>query len=515
MRTWIGCSLALSVALLPRLSMAEEGEDLGDTSEPAPAEAAAGEAPEAESAPAPAPADPAPPVPAPADAGGSEPTPEAAQSAPSTGQGFSFGSYGRIGIGTDLRGSTPEQANVVAYGSRIAEPNYVEADLYYGFTASHGVDVRTVTTLALADQMFHYTGQFDAAPALRNLFAEATMNGTSGLWIGSRMVRGDDIYLLDFWPLDELNILGGGGWYRFGALTLQGGIGANRLLDPFQYQEREINDPFFGSQTIAQLDRQRLIASSKLSYRVLEPAQGPAGGLGVDASLYLEAHALGAGTRILADETTQALPRDFGYTLGGQLAGWGFADGASHLNLFARYSLGLAAYHELQAPTRLSPAMRTFPDANEFLLGMSGNYELPGAALVVGGYLRNFRSGTAGTGAHEEGWEYIVAARPHYEVVPRLLSAVDLSYQVRFPNGLNPVELIAQDPAVAQVAPMLIFAPSGAGAYDRPHFRLLYRAAFWNEGARNLFSPEDPRRGRTITHFLGLQAEWWFNSTYQ
>ena len=26
-----------------------------------------------------------------------------------------------------------------------------------------------------------------------------------GIWAGSRMYRGDDIYLLDFWPLDNLN----------------------------------------------------------------------------------------------------------------------------------------------------------------------------------------------------------------------------------------------------------------------------------------------------------------------
>ncbi len=439
---------------------------------------------------------------------------------PDSGDGFSFGSYGRIGIGTDLRGSTPEQANIVRYGSRVAEPNYVEADLYYSFDASHGVDVRTVTTLALADQMFHYTGQFDAAPALRNLYAEATVNGTSGLWIGSRMVRGDDIYLLDFWPLDELNILGGGGWYRLGDVTLQAGIGANRLLDPFQYQEREINDPHFGSQTIAQLDRQRAIANAKLTYRVVEPRAdaAPGGaGLGVDASLYAEGHALPAGTRILPDETFESLPRDYGATLGAQLSSWGFAEGASHVNLFARLSLGLAAYHELEAPAFLSPDLRSFPDARELLFGLSGNYELPdlGAAVLVGGYLRNFRTGSAGTAAHDEGWEYIASARPQVEVAPRLLAALDASYQVRFPRGLNPTELVAYDPAVAAVAPMVIFAPTGSGGYDRPHFRLLYRAAHWNRGARTLFAPDDPRRNRAVTHFLGLQAEWWFNSTYQ
>ena len=30
--------------------------------------------------------------------------------------------------------------------------------------------------------------------------------------------------------------------------------------------------------------------------------------------------------------------------------------------------------------------------------------------------------------------------------------------------------------------------------------------------ARDLFVPDDPRHDHTWTHFLGVQAEWWFNS---
>ena len=36
-----------------------------------------------------------------------------------------------------------------------------------------------------------------------------------------------------------------------------------------------------------------------------------------------------------------------------------------------------------------------------------------------------------------------------------------------------------------------------------------------NEGARDLYVPDDPRRAETWVHFLGVQAEWWFNSTYR
>src|SRR5690349_5731936 len=39
--------------------------------------------------------------------------------------GFDFGSYGRVGVGTDLRGSTAESVNVVAHGTRVVELSYV------------------------------------------------------------------------------------------------------------------------------------------------------------------------------------------------------------------------------------------------------------------------------------------------------------------------------------------------------------------------------------------------------
>ena len=33
--------------------------------------------------------------------------------------------------------------------------------------------------------------------------------------------------------------------------------------------------------------------------------------------------------------------------------------------------------------------------------------------------------------------------------------------------------------------------------------------------ARMTWNPLDPRRDMKVGHYLGLQAEWWFNSTYR
>lgn len=49
-----------------------------------------------------------------------------------TATGFDFGSYGRVGIGSDLRGHTGHAVNVVSFGSRLEKPAYLELNFYYG-----------------------------------------------------------------------------------------------------------------------------------------------------------------------------------------------------------------------------------------------------------------------------------------------------------------------------------------------------------------------------------------------
>ena len=85
---------------------------------------------------------------------------------------------------------------------------------------------------------------------------------------------------------------------------------------------------------------------------------------------------------------------------------------------------------------------------------------------------------------------------------------------MRFPRGLSPATLSAADPAVFQIAPMALYSPFGPGSYARPQLRLVYRAAHLNAAARDqLYALEDPRRTLEWVHFLGVQAEWWFNSS--
>ncbi len=428
------------------------------------------------------------------------------------GTGFRFGSYGRIIAGTDLRGGSPAPVAVVVRAPRLVEPSYLELDFSYGFQAPGGPLLRTVTTLAFADTLFHYTGEFDAEPALRNVYAEALWSGGSRVWVGSRMYRGDDIYLFDYWPLDDQNTLGAGAGVRVGAVDVAAHVGVNRLLDAYQYQEEPIADPELGATTSVQLDRQRTVASATATYFLAATSD-----LDAKVKLHGELQGLPSGTRNRGDDTTQALPRDWGTTLGAQLGVWEANPGETghrrHANLFARWSRGLAAYDELAPPTGFDTDLKTYPRASELVLGLGGGWDGRWGNVVLGAYARRFVDADPNQRDVDDGWEYAANVRPLARVARGVFAGVDLAYQARFPRGLMPSTQLAADPGVVSIGPMLTYSPLGPSAFDRPQLRLVYRAAHLNEGALALYAEDDPRRAHRWVHFLGAQAEWWFNSS--
>ena len=436
--------------------------------------------------------------------------------------GFRFGSYGRVSAGSDLRGGKPEQVLIVAHGPRIVEPSYLELEFSYGFHRDHDgnrIVVRPVLTLAFDGTLFHDTGEFDAQPALRNMFLDASLGADVTAWVGSRMYRGDDIYLFDYWPLDDLNTIGAGVQYSprvhiaGGEERLQGGahVGFNRLLNDFQFQEVDVPNPVQGATTVDQLNRQRTVASASVAYLSLPDA----GEIGAKLKVHGEYHALPAGTRKRMDGTFEALPADTGFLLGAQLGVFGFSSDKRfrrHINVFTRYAKGLAAFDELAPPTTFGMDLTT-ERANEFTVALSANWDMDIANLMVGALSRRFVDADTNSTDPDDGWEYAIGARPLVRVVPDWFLGADVSYQARFPQGLNAITLRAEDPSVFQIAPMIAWSPMGPSGYDRPQLRLVYRAAHLNAGARNLYVPDDPRHDDEWVHFLGFQAEWWFNSS--
>ncbi|MCX5742337.1 MAG: carbohydrate porin [Proteobacteria bacterium] len=436
--------------------------------------------------------------------------------------GLRFGSYGRVVAGSDLRGGKPEKVLVVAHGPRVVESSYLELELSYGFEYQYGQDpadvvtLKPVFTLAFDGTLFHDTGEFDAHPAIRNMYLEARPTKSVALWAGSRMYRGDDLYLFDYWPLDDQNTVGGGAEYhtpadRTDAFSIAGHVGWNRLNNDFTFQQIQVADPAQGATTVTQLDRQRTVASATASFTHAVDADTH-----VRAKVHAEVHALPAGVRRREDGTHENLPSDAGFLVGAEGSIFGLAPKDAGFrrfaNVFARYASGLAAFDELAPPTTFGPDLKT-SNASELSFGLSAGWDTTFGNLMLGALSRRFVDADGDAVDHDDGWEYAVDVRPLVKLARGVFAGADLSYQARFPRGLSPITLIAQDATVFQIAPMVVYSPLGPSAYDRPQLRLVYRAAHLDQGALDLYVPDDPRHYQPWVHFLGVEAEWWFNSS--
>jgi hypothetical protein len=148
------------------------------------------------------------------------------------------------------------------------------------------------------------------------------------------------------------------------------------------------------------------------------------------------------------------------------------------------------------------------------VLGLSSSLERERFGVQVGGYVRSFQTASPGDD-RRAGWEYVIDARPYVVISHGVQAAVDLSLQQRFPDAISPTAGEQLSASVWAIAPMLLVSPFGPGAFSRPQLRLVYRLAHLDEGARDLHAIGDPRRDQTWAHYLGVQAEWWFNSTYR
>ena len=433
---------------------------------------------------------------------------------------FGFGSYGRVNLGTNMDGEPIYPVNIAAHGPRLEESTYLELDLYYHFKPMEGIKTKTVATLALNDSLFHYNGEWTTSMAVRNLYLEFTQESLKGIsfWVGSRMYRGDDIYLLDYWPMDNLNTLGAGVWYDRKPIRAGLHFGTNRILGPYQFQEATVATPFVGTQTIPTLNRQRNIASFKLEYwKKLKNS------IGFKIKGYGEFHTLPSGTYNALGEPEEqiALPSETGFVAGLELGVWDFAP-KSFLNLFIRYGQGIGAYGEMSQPLGIGASQDLDTDysvasAKDLTIALSANYLIPRRfGLMVGAYYRAFTDADGLSYDWDDGYELVASARPHLWI-PELLGnnivlAAEVSYQKTERSGLHPETQTDVHPSVWKFS----FIPtwiSGTNTYSRPAVRLVYTIAMPNPDARLWYSEYDYRRVRKVEHFIGIQAEWWFNSS--
>ncbi len=441
---------------------------------------------------------------------------DGATEAPDYADGFHFGSYGRVVIGGDATGRAPRDADIVARGSRWDESTYAELELRReDYWEGTGAYTRIVSTVAFGHPIFHYNSDFDIKLAVRNLYLEERDLGIKGLgiWAGSRMYRGDDVYVLDFWPLDNLNTIGGGLSYDFKSKTsLRLHAGINQPNNPF-YRQTILRSPVhnqLGETEVALLDRQKLISSARVSQIIDIGETGGAKLVG-----YGELHWTPEGQQEITDQIYEDVPSDMGFVAGGEVSLFS-GKRSGHINLYGRYAGGLAAYGEWGAPTQLA-LDRSTAGAHEWLFAVGGNFEAGPFGLLGGGYFRNFRNASPALD-FDDVTEGIFLLRPQLWLTKKrwLGLALEGSYQAQQRGVAVENDDGTYSPlrgSLVRVGLMPFISPGGAGSYSRPHIRLMYMLTSRDAGARSLYTADDVFARRSVDHFIGLGAEWWFGST--
>lgn len=422
---------------------------------------------------------------------------------------FRFGSYGRVQPAMDPESlSTGRQASIVSPRPRVDEGTYVEITLgYTPYRDENGTEVEVVTTLALdGAKLFHYDGNWDASLAIRNLYVEARNLWFDGftVWAGSRMYRGDDIYLLDFWPLDNLNTYGGGiGWHGKTRTNIDLHFGTNRLTNGYQYEVISAESArYVGTEDVIYLDRQRFIASLKAEQQWGTDIQ-------FKAKLYGEVHAIKEGEWIETQpELIKKLPSDSGWLIGAEFGMWNFLDD-SFLNVFLKYGKGLAAYGEMSVPFGFSSDLKA-SGASQFLFGLSTGLDFKYVNVLAAGYVRYFADADGISEDFDDGVDGVWDIRITGRIGKYFAPGIELSQQLRHANGVNP-ETLSQDLASVFKFSLLPAVRFGDGILARPEIRVNYTLSVLNDAARYMFNEKDHLRDAKIEHFLGIAAEWWFN----
>ena len=436
-----------------------------------------------------------------------KPLGEEASSQPVRGE-FIFGSFGRIGVFTNQLGKEIQDVDVVSRIPRLQKRPYLELYLGYAKRFSFG-EFNALVTPAIAGDPFHYSGQFRADFALRNAYLDVSNIGGLGffVWAGSRMYRGDDVYLLDFWPLDDLNTLGGGlGWRygndSFGWLELAGHFGASRVLGSnFFAQQVAVSDPTFGAIEVVTNNRQRLIGSVKASYY-----RGIGKWFAFKLKLYVEGHSIAEGAIERRNDVQQILPGDAGYVVGGQLSMF-LQNTKNYLHFTVRYGENLGAYGALTVPFALN-LQGTSAGAKETLIGLSVfTFWWEHLGVVFGGYYRGFQSARNDEYDAASTEELAGSLRINVSFLRFLQQGIEFTGQRAFPKGIHP-DLFRQISPAAFKLSLMPTITSSPENFPELAVRFIYTFTSTNADARYMYVAEDPRAGVRNYHFFGVQAEW-------
>ena len=447
-----------------------------------------------------------------------------AQSPVISNKNFSFGTYGRVGIGYGLgtEAAFPQSLNLNGMGSiggRFEENDYLE--LASAFHFSPKTSETKTTKISVQARFAFYTTQGQLignvsdrsiggiTTALPELFAEAkNINGSDwSVWVGARLFRTDDIHIIDHFYFDDHSGQGVGIQHKNTKFSVifTGSIDTTSTLPPNFYLNIVNGTPTLGlrNKYVSVLEHEIPVKNGYL--KLMGEFQRLPSGVEKDA------------------DTEYSYPADYGFVIGTKYNKSISTKLPGSFNAVSvRYGTGIAnggdggssrTYMTYGAPnleTNSFKKANSFAFTETFLLNLSKKYSLNGYAIYTKsrGASDSLNKAPDYLGKHllfNRKQDISFGARGTYY----LKNWLHLLHELDFAWRKDGTQDFAQMTKFT-IAPTLV--PTAKNdVWERPHFRFVYSVAHYNKfAADNLYSPYLAQSGsKSWGQYIGVKAEWW------
>ena len=444
----------------------------------------------------------------------------AAQQTPTTNKHFSIGSYGRAGIAHGDDAQYPRSLNLNGMGSiggRMEEADYFELATALHFTPVRSSDTTGITIqsrLALYTTQGQIIGNVTSksyggiTASLPELFAEARhiMGSPWSVWVGARFFRGDDIHIADHFYFDDHSSQGFGVQYKNTKFSIMfpTAVDTASSLPPYFYLNIVNGTPVLGLR-----NRSMYIVEHSL------PIENGY------VKLMGEYHRLANGT--LEDTATASnYPSDYGYVLGVKFKKkLSTANAGSFYDFSIRYGAGIAnggdgggsrtflTYGGPNLETQNFKEAWSVAITENFVWNVNRNYSVQAYGIFTksrgASDSLNMTPDYRGKFLFNRKIDFAVGARGTWYIKDWLHFLHELNFASRKDGSQDPAQMFK-----VSVAPTIV--PNGKrDVWSRPHFRLVYSVARYNQfAADNLYSPYLAQTGsKRWGHYIGVKTEWW------
>jgi len=438
---------------------------------------------------------------------------------------FSFGSYGRVGVGIspNITGNVGRPFNLNGMGSiggRMEEADYVELITALHFKGKEKSDTSFINVQA---RMAFYTSNWQLignvnsnsayggiTAALPELYAEAlNINGSKwSAWIGAKFFRGYDVHIADYFYFDDHSSQGFGvSWNKTTfAVLFPGGVDTMSSVPPYFFVNIIDGVPRLGlrgrtmyvAEQVIPFDNNRQTLKLLAEYHHLANATPadttvaynypPAGGWVAGAE-----HTIVLNTPLPGSSNQAAIRYGYGIANGGDGGNsktW-LTYGAPDLNTYkynSAYSIALV---------------------DQLLLNVSPKYSINAYGIFTKSHGASDSLNKApdffGREIYNRKTEYAVGLRNFWYIKPWFVLMTELHYANRR-DGDQPSASLIKFSFVPTIVPTAKNDP-----WARPQLRLIYTLCKYNNYASaNSYSPFLSEAGPTTWgQYIGVRAEWW------